>query len=158
MIRRDKGENPLPKRRSMKALSFRQCLPAQCTSWATDQRVYKIFLIEKPHNIFCALMSHRDIYKSLQKPWRDTSPSEERSYACISGQAMDVLVREEDPLAPGHSDTLPTPVLLWAFQVQRGGSWHHHHHRVHTASGRSPTLIHCISCQPADIRRIPTSR
>lgn len=126
----------------MEGLSFstvRQCLLAQCTSWATNQRVYKIsFLIEKPQNTFCAIMSHQDIYKSLQKPWRDTSPSEERAYACISGQAMPVLVGKEvsSSWTPGHPPHLSAPLgftsaAWWILAPPPQGA----------ASGRSPSLI-----------------
>lgn len=59
-------------------------------------------------------MSHQDIYKSLQQPGRDRSPPEERAHVSASGEARDVLVREEVSSVHGHPDTLPSPALLWA--------------------------------------------
>lgn len=111
----DKGEYPLPKERL--GFSTATCLSVLHgpPAWPQPTKEFKIsFLIENPQTTLCGLMSHQDIYKSPQQLGKDRSTSEEHALVSASGQARDVLVREEVSLVHGHPDTLPSPALLWA--------------------------------------------
>jgi len=91
--------------------------PASAYSWATsmapnNQGVYRIsFLIEKPQTTFYGLKRCQDIYKSLQQLGRDRCPSEDHVHVSASGQARDVLVREEVSSVRRHPGTLPSAAL-----------------------------------------------